>query len=135
MIVLQDLLTSSGKYPERAKSDELTPPMLFDAKKLLIRVNKLLEELGIKRVTVSSGFRPSSVNNKIANAAKKSLHMTCNAIDILDVDGSLKKLIAAKPELLKKHSLWMEHELDAPTWLHLDQSKTRKDREIRIFRA
>ena len=116
MITLQDYLTASGSYPDRAKSPELTPELLKNAEDLLSRVNALLQDLGISSAKVSSGFRPSAVNASIANAAKKSHHQRCAAIDILDdKDQSLAKKLCKDAEdnkqnsLLAKHGLYMEH--------------------------
>lgn len=134
MLKLEDLLSSSGKYPERAKSEELTDDLKKNGEILLERVNTLLLSLGITTVAVSSGFRPSSVNSKITNAAKKSLHMLCKAVDIEDSEGKIAQAIKAKPELLKDHSLWMEDPDSTKGWVHLDISDTRKDRKVRIFK-
>ena len=115
-----DYITASGKYLEREKSTELTPEVVTNATKLLEKVNALLKDLGIAKVTVSSGFRPSAVNKAIPNAAKASLHQIGLAIDIADPDGKLDALIASKDELLKKYGLWQEDIAATPTWAHLD---------------
>lgn len=127
MITLKDFLTASGKYPDREKHKELTPQHIENAKKLLEKVNALLTDLGIAQVFVSSGFRPSDINSSIANAAKKSLHMTCQAIDIQDPDGTLDELLDESDALLKKHGLWQESPNATKGWAHLDL----KDRGVR----
>lgn len=138
MLKLEDLLTSSGRYPERLKSAELTDELKQNGQRLLDHVNALLKDLNITKVSISSGFRPSAVNASISNASKKSLHMSCLAIDLLDDKAqSLGKLILANPELLKKHNLWLE-DLSATigkytNWVHLDIGN-RPDRPIRVFR-
>jgi hypothetical protein len=139
MINLYALLTSSLKYPERALSAELTDEMVEDGADLVRSINALLNDLESKASEVSSGFRPASVNAATPNAAKASLHMKCLACDLLDdKDQSLAKLIASKPELLKKHNLWLEHpdstKGQVTNWVHLDCSKTRLDRPVRIFK-
>ena len=120
LITIHDWITASGKYPERANHAELTEEVRANATKLLIAVNELLKDLGIGCVTVSSGFRPSSVNSKIPNAAKKSLHMTGLAIDLSDPNNTLDSAITLKPELLAKHGLWQEHPSKTVNWCHLD---------------
>lgn len=120
MISLQDYLTASGKYPERASSPELTPELLANASLLLQAVNALLAELHIHNAKVSSGFRPSTVNAGVPGAAKRSLHMQCLACDIHDRDGSLDKLIESRDDLKKKHGLWQESPAATPSWLHID---------------
>jgi uncharacterized protein YcbK (DUF882 family) len=138
MIQLNDLLTSSGSYPDRAKSKELTKEVLDNAKTLLEKVNSLLKDLGITNVKLSSGFRPSSVNASIANAAKKSAHMICKALDIIDdKDQTIGKLVSSKPELLRKYGLFIE-DLGSTkgkntNWVHLD-IVDRKDRPSRSFK-
>lgn len=133
MITLNDWITSSNKYPERAKSEDLTDEVKNNAGSFLAVLNDFLQELtpGVK-YSVSSGFRPSSVNSKIPNAAKRSLHMTGFAIDLVDLDGELDKLIQSKPELLDKYDLWLEHPDATPKWCHIDKG-TRSQRKIRIF--
>ena len=136
-ITLEQYLTASGTYPERAKDKDLTPELLGNAKQLLEKVNKLLSELNIGDVKVSSGYRPAAVNAGIGNAAKKSLHMQCKAIDIIDNSNQdLGKLIASKPELLRKYELFIES-LDSTkgkntNWCHLDIG-VRSDRPSRMF--
>lgn len=134
MLTLQDWITSSGKYPERAKSDELTDTVLDNAQLLLDSVNDLLVALGmdLSKVSISSGFRPSSVNTKIPNAAKKSLHMTGLALDLLDTDGKIDSLIEKNSHLLETYGLWLESPTKTPNWCHLDKG-TRSKRKIKIF--
>ncbi len=138
MISLSDYLTTSGAYPEREKSSELTPELRKNAERLLKAVNSLLSEIDAKFAKVSSGFRPAVVNAGIGNAAKKSLHMQCLAVDILDDRSqSLGKKLAANPDLLRKYGLFLE-DLDATkgkntNWAHLDLG-TRADRPSRIFK-
>lgn len=138
MITLKDYLTSSGKYPDREKLAD--DAVRGNAANLLIKVNSLLLTLGIKEVTISSGFRPAAVNAKIANASKKSLHMTGSAIDIADPGNKIGKLIQEQAErdqysdLLHKHGLWLEDLAATASWAHLDQSTARKNRPVRIFK-
>lgn len=135
IIDLQNYITASGKYKDRLLSVELTKDIKDNAIILLNRVNQLLKELGVTQVDVSSGFRPSAVNANVKGSAKKSLHMLGKAVDIFDPKHELYKKIEQKPELLKKYGLWMEHKDNAPTWVHLDNSTLRLDREVRIFKA
>ena len=130
---LNDWITSSGKYPDRAKSEDLTDEVKSNACKLIVQVNAFLSELSWEgSVKVSSGFRPTAVNSTIKHAAKRSLHITGLAIDIADPDGTLDETIKAKPELLEKFGLWLESPDHTPGWTHLDLG-TRSARAIRIF--
>lgn len=120
--------------------NEWTKEVETNAIDLIARINAILNEINwSKSVSVSSGFRPAAINGATSNAAKKSLHMTGMACDLLDsVDQELSKLIMSKPDLLKKHGLWLEHP-DATkgkntNWAHLDINKARTDRPIRVFK-
>ena len=136
---LEDYFTSSGKYPERAKSVEITEEVKNNAKNLLSSVNNLLSDLEFttKQLLISSGFRPSDINAQIKNSAKKSLHTSGMAIDIVDPKDSLDDLLERLEKgsgLLKAYGLWLEDPDNTPRWVHLDISRDRMDRAIRIFK-
>lgn len=115
------------KYP-----NDYTNEILDNAKVLLEKVNALLSDHGILSCTVSSGWRPPSVNGAIGGA-KKSGHMIGKAIDIRDGTGELDSLIASKPELLRKYGLFLEDPSATKGWCHLDYIE-RSDRPSRIFK-
>lgn len=116
---------------------EFTPQILANAQKLLIQVNALLNDLGIKSGNVTSGWRPAGINSATPNAAKSSYHMLGLAVDILDNGKQdLAHLIASRPDLLKKYNLWLEDpnftKGKNTNWAHLDLG-VRQDRPSRIF--
>jgi hypothetical protein len=120
MKITEDMYyTSSGKYPDRAKSPELTQEVKDNALNLLDKVNRLLEELKISKVSVSSGFRTSDANAKIANAAKKSNHLRGLAIDLADSDGKLDELFMRNLDKLEKFELYLESPESTTGWSHL----------------
>jgi hypothetical protein len=135
VITLEQYITASGKYKERINDPELTEEVKDNAVILLNKVNQLLEELKITKVTVSSGFRPSAVNAATKGSAKKSLHMTGMAVDLADPKNEIGRLILTRPDLLKKYGLWLEDIASTPTWCHLDCSTARKDRDLRVFKV
>ncbi len=100
---------------------------------LIKRVNNLLTAISVDEVQVSSGWRPLAVNMR-AGGAKRSLHMVCKAVDLVDTNGSLKATISRHPELLRDFGLWMEDPASTPNWCHLDTSMNRQDRPVRIFK-
>lgn len=127
IISVNDVITSGNTYPERAKSSELTQQVIDNITELLKRVNLALSDLGIKEAKVSSGFRPSSVNNKVSNAAKRSSHMSGEALDILDdKNQSLCKLFTK--DILEKYDLYREDSDYTvgkfTNWCHLQTRKT-----------
>lgn len=138
VITLSDHATSSGSYPDRIRHPEYTEEVVSNARALLDKVNGLLTEIGVTSVKVSSGFRPSSVNAGISNAAKRSYHMLGRAVDLLD-DGNqnLARKISTRPDLLKKYGLWLEDPASTigknTNWCHLDDGN-RQDRPSRIFK-
>ena len=133
LITLEQYLTASGTYPERATHKELTDKYKENAKVLLKIVNQALKDLGIKSVRVSSGFRPSSVNKATKGAAKVSSHLSCEAIDLVDdKNQSLCKLFTK--EVLEKYNLFRE-DSDATigkvsNWIHLQTRKTASGKRI-----
>ena len=137
-ITLQDWITASQRFPERAESPELTDQVLRDAKYLVDQVNALLRALEVdQEIKISSGFRPTAVNNQTTGAAARSGHTRGKALDIMDdQDQSLGKLIASRPDLLRKYDLMLEslkHTKGKWTnWVHLDTVK-RPDRPSRTF--
>src|SRR4051812_4894796 len=84
LITLDQYLTSNGRYPERMSSPECTPAVKSAAMELLARVNRLLNDLDITKIDISSGFRTAASNAKQPGAAKKSNHMSGSAIDLVD---------------------------------------------------
>ena len=111
--------------------NEWTKEVEENAKKLLVNVNAFLNELEIKSVSVSSGWRPPAINKKVGGAAKSN-HTLGKAVDLKDADGKLKEKVLENLELLKKYGLWMEDPEKTPSWLHLDD-KDRGKRDKNIF--
>jgi hypothetical protein len=136
-LTLEALLTSSNRYPDRANSPDCTDEVKKNGALLVEKVNLLLNDLGIDKVDVTSGFRTASSNAQVANAAKRSLHMRGLACDLLDnKDQTLAKLVDSRPDLLKKYDLWLENpnftKGKNTNWVHLDMG-TRTDRPSRKF--
>lgn len=127
------LMGRDSQFPE-----EFTQEIILNATILLEKVNALLLSLNIKKVEVSSGWRPSGINASVVNAAKKSLHMTGKAVDIKDDKSqSLASKILTNPELLKTYGLWLEDPAATKgtntNWVHLDIGE-RIERPLRMFK-
>jgi DNA-directed RNA polymerase subunit M/transcription elongation factor TFIIS len=133
IITLETYLMGRDKlYPQ-----EFTSDVVNNAKKLLDKVNNLLNELKIDKADVSSGWRPAAINSATKNAAKKSAHQIGQAVDIKDdKDQTLGKKISENPELLRKYGLWIEAITSTKgvntNWVHLD-IRDRVDRPSRMF--
>lgn len=128
----EDILTSSGKYPLR--KEQATAEIRSNARIMAAKANMALDELGYTGPrTISSGFRPAIVNAAVGGA-KKSLHMQGLAIDFVGQEiGKLVRSRADGPEILRKHSIFMEALESTSTWVHWDLGK-RADRPSREFR-
>lgn len=132
VLTVQDWLTSSGKYPWRAKHKEATLEVLEKAEVYVLKLNLVLWDLGIRKAKFSSGFRPSGVNKKTPNASKTSTHMTGEGGDLEDVDGALDHAFLMNLQILEKHGLYLEHPNFTETWAHT-QSRAPKSQN-RVFR-
>jgi hypothetical protein len=97
--------------------EELTAVHRANAQITVDRVNELLEAFGEPR-RVNSGWRPAAINAGVPNAAAKSKHMTCQACDLSDDDGSLDAWCMANLQILERIGLWLEHPDSTPRWTH-----------------
>lgn len=116
---------------------DLPEELRLNLDRLIGAVNGLLLDLKAEgllksvNVIVSSGYRSLALNSGIGGA-KRSYHMRCLAVDLQDKDGNLAKIIASRPDLLKKHKLWLESPAHTKGWIHLDLGE-RTDRQSRVF--
>lgn len=112
------MLTETMYLMDRAEQYPPTDEMKENMALLLERVNALAEDLQME-FRVSSGYRPKEINDKLKGAAKKSWHTKCAAVDLVDFDCAIKKILYKDQGLLEKHELYMEHPKATPTWCHL----------------
>ena len=80
------MITREEVLMGRDRTHPLSPDLEANLANLLICLNKFRKEYG-KPMRVSSGYRPAAINSKVGGA-KKSAHMTCEACDFVDTDGS-----------------------------------------------
>jgi len=114
MITKQELLMGRDKTNATEYSQEISDNL----DKLLVALNKFRSAFG-KPMTVSSGWRPPSVNANVPGAAKKSNHMLGLACDFKDIDGSLDAFCATNLKLLESCGLYLEDPKSTPGWCHL----------------
>jgi uncharacterized protein YcbK (DUF882 family) len=95
---------------------------------LLKAVNVLRKAYG-KPMHVTSGYRPAAINAKVGGA-KRSAHLTCEAVDFADSEGKLKDWCMANLDLLIKAGLYMEHPDATPGWCHVQTRPTKN----RVFK-
>lgn len=104
---------------------DLSDEIKANAALLVKRVNKFLalfyaaHPRAVKR-RVNSGWRPPVVNKATRNAAKKSNHMTGNAVDLSDDDEMLDKWASSRAGIaaMVECGLYMEHPSATPRWAH-----------------
>lgn len=90
---------------------------------LLNRINAL-EALCPFKFKLSSGYRPGKYN-KAAGGAARSAHLTCEAVDIVDVRGVIKTWCIKNIDKLSELGLYMEDPAKTKTWVHLQTRKTK----------
>ena len=115
-LLMRDVDNRATEFPP-------TMQMLMNADKLLKWVNALQELMGIQ-FTVSSGYRPDHYNTAAGGAAH-SPHLTCEAIDLHDSDGSIKHKLQSNVHILEEYQLYMEMPSHTPSWCHLQTRPTK----------
>lgn len=89
-----------------------------------------LEESPRTGSIVSSGWRPPSVNKNTSGAAPRSKHMTCEAVDIYDPDGTLDDWCMDNLARLEAVGLWLEHPSATKGWAHLQIAPPRSGKRV-----
>ena len=118
-------------YPQ-----ECTAEILTNAAKTVAAVNVLLSVLEAEGVPleknrlgsiVNSGWRPPQVNGQITNAAPKSKHMTAQACDLYDPEGSIDDYLfsEAGQRVLVAQRLYLEHPASTKGWSHVQTEAPR----------
>lgn len=107
----------------RDKDFPLTEEQEKNLEHLLEALNKLRKAYG-KPMYVTSGYRPPSVNAAVGGA-RKSSHMSCQACDFQDIDGSLDEWCLQNLDLLEEYGLYLESPQHTPGWCHLQTRPTR----------
>ena len=141
-IVLADYFKLHGRPEMTALVD--------NAEALLAKVNKLLayaEDAGIvpgidqiSHNHVSSGYRPAGVNAATRNAALRSKHLTCHAVDLQDTihTRALATWCVRHLARLEECGLWMEDprwtggRINTDPWVHLQDVPPGSGRRIYI---
>jgi hypothetical protein len=130
-----------SKYKDQFEN-EIRPPIVENATVLIGKVNILLKHLqsegiGLDLVPVknllvcfTSGWRPRAVNAVIPGAAKFSLHMSGEAIDLSDPDGMIDEWCMSNTRVLRELGLYMEHPSATKGWCHLQSRPPKSGRLI-----
>lgn len=113
----REMLTREDILMGREVEYPLTPELETNLEKLLIALNKFRAAYG-KPLRVTSGYRPGKYN-VAAHGAPRSSHLTCQACDFADADGSLDQFCLDNLQLLEDCGLWLESPANTPGWTHL----------------
>lgn len=84
------------------------------------------------KTVVNSGWRPPAVNAAIPNAAPRSRHLTCQAIDLYDPEGALDEWLMGftGQKVLADLGLWMEHPSATKGWSHVQTVPPRSGNRV-----
>lgn len=85
--------------------------------KLLVPMNKIRDAYG-KSMSVTSGWRPPSINASTPGAATHSKHMIGLACDISDPDGAVMKWVLENLEMMQDLEIYFEDFRWTPNWCH-----------------
>lgn len=97
------------------------------------KINNYLKEINFLNVEVVSGWRPAKMNDSIKNAATQSKHITCEAVDLLDMkpyplmNAILNNLLAAE-----LHGVYFEDFSYTPNWVHIQVVPPKSGRRVFI---
>lgn len=116
-MTVDDILTSSGNYPERVATWPPTVAIVGNATVLSERITRVLFAFGTAR-KLSSGYRPDEVNEATPGAAKNSHHKVGEAGDVEDHDGTLGSWCLDNLGTLEQNQLWIEDPEYTPGWVH-----------------
>jgi hypothetical protein len=78
---------------------------------------------------VTSGYRPGRFN-KAAGGAPSSAHLSCEACDFADGDGTLAEWCLANLHVLVAEGLWLEDPTHTKGWVHLQTRPV----SVRVFK-
>jgi hypothetical protein len=107
----------------------LTDELRANADEVVSKVTELFSRFGESR-RVTSGWRPPQINAQTPGAARKSLHMTCEAVDLEDPEGLLDDWCLEHPEILQEIGLWQEHPAATKGWCHLQIVPPRSGKRV-----
>jgi uncharacterized protein YcbK (DUF882 family) len=126
VIVLKEL--NPHNYPT-------TPEIDKELLVLLEKLNKIRAIYG-KPMIVNSGLRSQEQQGELITSGKssavKSKHLTGQAADIRDVDGSLKSWVLMMMPLMEEVGLWIEDFKATPTWVHFQSVPPKSGKRIFI---
>lgn len=102
---------------DKTYANDYTKEISDNLDRLLVPLNQIRSAYG-KPMTVTSGWRPPSINANTPGAAPKSKHMLGLAADIADQDGALWAWVIKNLDLMKQLGIYLEDKRWTPGWVH-----------------
>lgn len=128
---LQYIVTAREYLKERDKEFPLDDTKIDNMTNLLMRIN-ILASAWKKPIHINSGYRPGRYNLEVGGVAN-SAHLSCEAIDIADEDGTMYKwLVTNQKHMLEELGLYLERRDYTPRWIHLTSRRPRSGLHIFI---
>lgn len=129
-------ISETDYWMGRDKEYPPSPEIVSNVRYLLPLVNAMLDEMEADGVDLSrrdqftgtlvaSGYRPAPINDRTANSAKGSTHLTGEGIDIQDsMNRDLARWVANNHEVMHRLGLYTEdsrwtYSLKGDHWLHI----------------
>lgn len=107
----------------------LTVEQEMEVTKLLAAVQGLFADCPVP-LSVSSGYRPAAVNAQVPNSAKRSAHMSCQAVDLADPDRKLAHYLLDNVSLLEQWDMYLEDPAYTAGWVHVQTRRTRSGKRV-----
>lgn len=122
------MITMKELNPNGYPTDAETQANLED---LLSKLNQVRAAYG-KPMFINSGLRSQADQARINPNAPKSKHLTGQAADIRDNDGSFWKWCMAEMHLMVQLGIYFEDKGATPTWVHMQSQPPRSGKRIFI---
>lgn len=109
------------------KGREVFSPLSQEQRENLVRLLHALNELQAlwgSDFTITSGYRPASINSGVGGA-KKSSHLNCQAADIKDTDGLIGQWLEKNVDILENLGLYLEKPSYTKGWCHVQIRPTK----------
>lgn len=125
MITKDELL----KDRDKTFAPEYTEQISDNLDSLLVAINAVRKAYN-KPMTVTSAWRPASINGMVKGAAPKSNHIIGLAVDIHDPDGGLMRWVLDNLQLMTDLGLYMEDFRWTGNWCHFQLCKPASGKRI-----
>lgn len=121
------LLLSTAMRANAARTIQIADKLLVLAKLAGVTLETIP---GTDGSIVTSGWRPPDVNAATPGAAVKSMHLSCEAIDLYDPDGDLDDWLMSDggQRAMADLGLWHEHPSCTKGWAHVQTRPPRSGR-------